>query len=70
MVHIVHTQYPGYIVDHVSTDTTEKNVEQMDEEELSLVILLCKGLKFTVTPTNRVCARDVSKFSNPKLKSY
>ena len=40
------------IVDHVSTDTTEKNVEQMDEEELSQVILLCKGLKFTVTPTN------------------
>jgi len=26
----------------------------MDEEELSQVILLCKDLKFTVTPTNIV----------------
>ena len=40
------------IVDNVSTNTNGNNVDQMDEEQLSQVILLCKGLKFTVTPTN------------------
>ena len=40
------------IVDNVSTNTNGNNVDQMDEEELSQVILLCKGLKFKVTPTN------------------
>jgi len=40
------------IVDNVSTNTNGNNVDQMDEEELSQVILLCKGLKFMVTPTN------------------
>lgn len=40
------------IVDNISTNTNENNVDQMDEEELSQVIVLCKGLKFTVTPTN------------------
>ena len=40
------------IIDNVSTNTNGNNVDQMDEEELSQVILLCKGLKFTVTPTN------------------
>ena len=40
------------IVDNVSTNTNGNNVDQMDEEQLSQVILLCKRLKFTVTPTN------------------
>lgn len=40
------------IEDNVSTNNNENNVEQMDKEELSQVILLCKGLKFMVTPTN------------------
>ena len=52
MVHIVHAQYPSNCIDNVSTNTNGNNVDQMDEEELSQVILLCKGLKFTVTPTN------------------
>ena len=40
------------IIDNVSTNTNGNNVDQMDEEELSQVILLCKGLKFKVTPAN------------------
>ena len=42
------------IVDHASTNTTDKpkSVDQMDEKELSEIILLSKDLKFTVTPTN------------------
>ena len=40
------------IVDNVSTNTNGNNVDQMDEEQLSQVIVLCKRLKFTVTPTN------------------
>lgn len=42
------------IVDNVSTNTNENNTDQMDEEELSQVILLCKGLKFMVNPTNKI----------------
>ena len=38
------------IVDHASTNT--KSVDQMDEKKLSEIILLSKGLKFTVTPSN------------------
>lgn len=41
------------IVDHVSTNTADKkSLDQMDEVELSRIILLSKGLKFTITPAN------------------
>ena len=41
------------IADHVSTNTIDKkSLDQMHEVEPSLIILLSKGLKFTVTPTD------------------
>lgn len=39
-------------VDHLNTNNTNKKLDQMDEAELSQIIILSKGLKFMVTATN------------------